>query len=64
METKTFRTAKSTSKYMGKYCVSYHIDNQPSRVIFLESLRKVRAMVVQLKEQGYIEEKTSLSLAL
>jgi hypothetical protein len=64
MAMKTFRTAKSTSKYTAKYCVSYHIDNQPSRVIFLESLRKVRALVAQLKEQGYSEEKTSLSLTL
>jgi hypothetical protein len=61
---KTFRTAKSQSKYCGKYCVSYRIDDQPSRLIFLESLRKVRAMVAQLKEQGYTEEKTSLSLTL
>ena len=61
---KTFRTAKSQSKYCGKYRVSYRIDDQPSRIIFLDSLRKVRAMVAQLKSQGYIEETTSLSLSL
>lgn len=61
---KTFRTAKSQSKYCGKYCISYRIDDQPSRVIFLDTLRKVRALVAQLKMQDYVEEITSLSLTL
>lgn len=61
---KTFRTAKSQSKYCGKYRISYRIDDQPSKVIFLDTLRKVRALVAQLKMQGYVEEKTSLSLTL
>ena len=61
---KTFRTAKSQSKYCGKYRISYRIDDQPSKVIFLDTLRKVRAFVAQLKTQGYVEEITSLSLTL
>jgi len=61
---KTFRTSKSQSKYCGKYRVSYRVDDQPSKVIFLDSLRKVRALVAQLKMQDYVEEKTSLSLTL
>lgn len=60
----TFRTAKSQSKYTGKYLVNYGFEDQPRKVVFLDTLRKIRAFVAQLKEQGYVEEKTSLSLAL
>ena len=64
MSNKTFRTAKSQSKYAGKYLVNYGFEDQPRNVVFLDTLRKIRAFVAQLKEQGYVEEKTSLSLAL
>ncbi len=64
MSNKTFRTARSNSKYTNKYLVNYGFEDQPRNVVFLGTLRKVRAFVAQLKEQGYIEEKTSLSLAL
>lgn len=64
MSNKTFRTARSNSKYTNKYLVNYGFEDQPRNVVFLDTLRKVRAFVAQLKEQGYIEEKTSFSLAL
>ena len=64
MSNKTFRTARSNSKYTNKYLVNYGFEDQPRNVVFLDTLRKVRAFVAQLKKQGYIEEKTSLSLAL
>ena len=64
MSNKTFRTAKSQSKYAGKYLVNYGLEDKPRKVVFLDTLRKIRAFVAQLKEQGYVEEKTSLSLAL
>ena len=64
MSNKTFRTARSNSKYTNKYLVNYGFEDQPRNVVFLDTLRKVRAFIAQLKEQGYIEEKTSLSLAL
>jgi hypothetical protein len=63
---KTFRTARSQSKYTNRYCVNWEVENEqtPRRVLFLNSLREVRALVAQLKAQGYVEEKTSLSLTL
>lgn len=66
MDTKTFRTSRSQSKNTNRYCVNWAVENEqpPRRVVFLNSLREVRALVAQLKGQGYVEEKTSLSLTL
>lgn len=62
----TFRTARSGSKYTGKYCINYGGENGDSdrKTIFLFSLREVRAKVAELKERGYSEETTPLSLTL
>lgn len=61
----TFRTARSCSKYTGKYCINYGENNNSGRrTIFLFSLRQVRAKVAKLKEIGYSEEITPLSLTL
>lgn len=67
MSNKTFRTSRSqNNKNNNRYCVNWDVENEqtPRRVVFLNSLREVRALVAQLKMQGYIEEKTSLSLTL
>lgn len=67
MNNKTFRTSRSQNdKNSNRYCVNWDVENEqtPRRVVFLNSLREVRALVAQLKMQGYIEEKTSLSLTL
>ena len=65
MGTKTFRTSRSQSKHTNRYCVNWEVEGStPRRVLFLNSLREVRALVAQLKGQGYVEEKTSLSLTL
>ena len=61
---KIFRTSRSQSKYTSKYIVSYGDTPQPCRVVFVQTLKQVRVLVKQLKEQGYEEEKTSLSLTL
>lgn len=62
---KTFRTSRSQSKHTNLYCVNWEVEGSaPRRVLFLNSLREVRALVAQLKGQGYVEEKTSLSLTL
>ena len=66
MSTKTFRTSRSQSKHTNQYCVNWAVENEQMRrkVVFLNSIREVRALVEQLKTQGYVEEKTSLSLTL
>lgn len=67
MAQKTFRTSRSqSSKNTNRYCVNWDAEGEhtPRRVLFLNSLREVRALVAQLKAQGYVEEKTSLSLTL
>jgi hypothetical protein len=60
---KTFRTCRSTSKHTAKYCVNYNVESS-QKTAFFNTLREARTFVAQLKEQGYMEEKTDLSLTL
>lgn len=63
---KTFRVFRSTSKYTEKYCVNYDLEGYDTlkKVEFFHTIRETRAFVKHLKEKGYVEEKTDLSLTL
>ena len=41
MSNNTFRTATSQSQYAGKSLVNYGFEDQPRKVVFLDTLRKI-----------------------